>query len=379
MYANFLKFILTTFAMLATLLTTQAADPIAQTMLTAIENREIPGGVVLINHRGKTIYHKAFGNLMITPQIIPTTKDSLYDLTSVTKIYTATLIMQLHDQGKIDITKPVADYLADFRSPDKEKITIEQLLTHRSGLPVIIPTPNFESGLATAVKNISQAQLVSTPGTQHLYSDLGPITASYIAEYVTGKPFEQLLQEYIFQPLALQNTLFNPAKSHPLNTIAPTNTDTGELRHGLCWSPRSRALDGIGGSSGLFASAPDLAAFARLFLEDGIVNGTRLLSHESVQRMTTPHSSTPEGKRRAIGFDFQTDSAFARGNVFGPASFGHTGTAGITLWIDPITKTIVIVLSNRFHPETTSDFKYARIALATQAAQMVKKIDTTSS
>lgn len=371
---QFLKFILSFFFLQAHLCAAPSTDRIEQAMLTAIESKEIPGGVVLINHQGKTIYHKAFGNLMVTPKKIPAIPEGLYDLTSITKIYTATLIMILHDQGKLDVTKPVADYLPSFNTADKKTITIEQLLTHRSGLPVIIPTPLFEEGLPTAVKNISQAKLVAKPGSSYLYSDLGPITASYIAEQVTGKPFEQLLQEYILQPLGLNNTAFTPAKTHPLDTIAPNNTDSGELRHGYCWSPRSHALGGVGGSSGLFASASDLLCFAQLFLHDGIAqNGQRILSQNSIKLMTTPHKNTPAGEKRGIGFDFETDSAFARGKKFGPESFGHTGTSGTTLWIDPITQTIIIILSNRFHPETRSKFKYPRITIATLAALMVEK------
>lgn len=374
MYNQFLMFIVSFLFLQVSLCATPVEDLIEQAMLTAIASKEIPGGVILINHQGKTIYHKAFGNLMVTPKGIPAIAEGLYDLTSITKIYTATLIMILHDQGKLDITKPVADYLPSFNTADKKTITIEQLLTHRSGLPVIIPTPLFEQGLATAVKNIGKSKLIAQPGNCYLYSDLGPITASYIAEQVTGKSFEQLLQEYIFQPLGLNNTGFTPAKTHPLNTIAPNNTDTGELRHGHCWSPRSHALGGVGGSSGLFASASDLLCFAQLFLHDGIAqNGQRILSPSSTQLMTTHHKNTPAGEKRAIGFDFETDSAFARGKKFGPESFGHTGTSGTTLWIDPITKTILIILSNRFHPETRSKFKYPRMTIATLAAIMVEK------
>jgi CubicO group peptidase (beta-lactamase class C family) len=353
--------------------TIDPAQRIAQTMNDAIAAKEIPGGVVLITHKGKTLYHEAFGNLMVTPHILPAHKDSLYELTSITKLFTATLVMQLHDEGKLDVTKPVANYLESFRGKDKMMITIEQLLTHRSGLPIIIPTPNFTHGLATAVERIGQATLEFAPGTRYLYSDLGPITASYIAEKVIGKPFEQLLQEYIFAPLDLKDTLFSPAKSRSTNNIAPTNTNEGELRHGLCWSPRSWALGGVGGSSGLFSTAADLEKFAQLFLNDGVVSGKRLLSNESIKLMITSRPDIPRAEKRGIGFDINTDSAFARGTIFDQTSFGHTGTSGTTLWIDPTSQTVVIVLGNRFHPKTSSDFKAARITIATLAARMVEK------
>ncbi len=345
-------------------------DPIANLMNKAIENKETPGGVVLVNLRGKTVYHKAFGNSMVSPRQIPAVKDGLYDLTSLTKLYTATLIMMLHDKDKLDIAKPVATYLPAFSRPDKATITIEQLLTHCSGLPIIIPTENFTQGLAKAVDNIAKAALVSTPGTEYLYSDLGYVTASFLAEQVTGKPFDALLKEYIFAPLGLHSTLFTPPATK-LDTIAPTNTDDGELLHGVPWSPRTRALGGIGGHSGLFASAADVATFGLLFLNDGVVNGKRLLSHKSVMMMTTVRDTMPPGKRRAIGFDFNTDSAFARGTVFDEDSFGHTGVAGTSLWIDKKLETLVVILCNRSHVNITGKLKQLRSDIATVAAKVV--------
>lgn len=207
-------------------------DPIAELMKKAIKNEEIPGGVVLITHRGQTIYQQAFGDRMVEPQDLPATVDGIYDLTSLTKLYTTAVIMQLQDQKKVDITKPISTYLACFDKEDKKNITLEHLLTHRSGLPIIIPTKNFTHGLAQTVNRIAAASLVFRPASSYLYSNLGTVVASYIAEIFTGKPFEDLLQEYILNPLGLKNTFFRPPKDL-LFRIAPTTTPEGEYLHGI--------------------------------------------------------------------------------------------------------------------------------------------------
>lgn len=347
-------------------------DPIADLMKKAIKNEEIPGGVVLITHRGQTIYEQAFGNRMIEPHHIPATVDGIYDLTSVTKLYTTALIMQLHDQKKVDITKPISTYLPSFRRQDKQNITLEHLLTHRSGLPIIIPTENFTQGLSHTVERIAEAPLVFRPGSSYLYSDLGTIVASYIAEIVAKKPFEDLLQEYIFDPLGLKNTFFRPPKDL-LSRIAPTTTPEGEYLHGVAWSPRTRALGGVGGHSGLFAQAADIAVFGQLFLRNGELNGRHLLSAESIRLMTIGNSIIPAKEKRAIGFDIATDSAYARGRLFGDRSFGHTGVAGTCLWIDPELEGLMVVLTNRSHPRQRGSFKTSLAAISTEAARILQK------
>lgn len=366
---KFLSFIGSLFA---TLFSIQTQDQIKNRVEKAIANKEIPGAVVLVMHQGNIAYHKAFGNLMIEPEIRPTLADSLYDLTSLTKLYTSTLIMQLYDEKLIDIKKPVANYVSSFNRPDKKTITIEHLLLHYSGLPIVIDTRHFQNGLAAAVDAIAKSKLVAPPGELYLYSDLGSIVASFIAETVTNKPFDVLLYEYIFEPLGLTQTCFVPKKSLHKNT-APTTGVDGKMLLGIPWSPRTQALGGIGGHSGLFSCAQEVAIFGQLFLDEGMFQDKEILSKRSIKLMTMAHPAMPQNKKRCIGFDINTDSGFARGTLFGENSFGHSGTSGTALWIDPDLQSIVVVLTNRSHPSTRSDLKQFRSDISDLAAKLVKE------
>ncbi len=356
--------------------TTYAAQPaklkIDRVMRSAIGKKQIPGGEVLIMHRGSIIYHKAFGNLMVKPKRIKAQKNSLYDLASLTKLFTATLIMRLHDQGIIDINKPVATYLESFDTHDKKDITIGQLLTHRSGLPAGIPVEDFTNGLEDAVEKIAETPLASTPDTQFLYSDLGPIVAGYLAEQATDKSLAELFREYIFTPLGLKKTGIRPS-AHFLQKIAAYDFDKGTLVHGRVHDPRAFALGGCAGNAGIFSTASDVAIFGQLFLNNGRYQGKRLLSTTSIKAMTTPDDSQPKEEQRGVGFDINTKYSLPRGKLFAKNSFGHTGFTGTSLWIDPSTQTVVVILTNRLHPDGKGDVKKLRSTIGTLAAQLVQK------
>lgn len=350
----------------------RSTHKIDNVMQTAIRKKQIPGGVVLIMHRGSIIYHKAFGNLMVKPNHIKTQKNSVYDLASLTKLFTATLIMRLHEEGIIDVTKPVATYLKSFAIPDKNNITIEQLLTHRSGLPAGIPVEDFTAGQSAAVDKIAATPLKYHPGTNFLYSDLGPIVAGYLAEHVTSKPLASLFKEYIFTPLDLQQTAVHPSPRF-LNHIAACDFENGTLVHGRVHDPRAHALGDCAGNAGIFATAADVAKFGQLFLNGGKYKGKQLLSATSIRAMTAPDKSLPEDEQRGIGFDINTKYSLPRGKLFAKNSFGHTGFTGTSLWIDPTTQTIVVLLTNRLHPDGKGDVKKLRSSIGTLAAQLVQK------
>ena len=125
----------------------------------------------------------------------------------------------------------------------------------------------------------------------------------------------------------------------------------GPMLRGVVHDPRSRALGGIAGHAGLFASADDLAIFAQMILNGGVgPNGRRVLSPLAVRAMIDA-GATPAGQRRGLGWDLQTSYSSPRGALFGDSSFGHTGFTGTSLWIDPETETFVIILTSRLHPD----------------------------
>ena len=350
----------------------QKNDPIASAMRSAIAANKTPSGVVVITRSGSTLYQKAFGNLTLSPSKSKAQCGSYYDLASLTKLYTATLIMRLHDAGIIDAYKPVATYLKEFAIPDKKTITVAMLLTHYSGVPAGTPVSDYADGAANAIKRIADTPLVNTPGEKFLYSDLGPITAGYLAEQVTGKPLAKLLREYIFTPLGLHQTMTHPSPRFSRNIAAYDADEQGIMIHCRVHDPRAQALGGLAGNAGIFATAADVAKFAQIFINKGTHKGVQFLSLASIAAMTTPHPGQTENEQRGIGFDINTPFSTPRGD-FGPQSFGHTGFTGTSMWIDSETKTVVVILCNRLHPDGKGDVKELRRTIGLLAAKMVKK------
>lgn len=344
-------------------------DPIASAIKKEIKNKKLPGCVVCITRKGKTIYHKAFGNQMISPAVVKTQKNTLYDVASLTKLYTATLIMRLEEAGKLSISDPVATYLEEFQTANKQNITLEQLLTHYSGLPAGNPVEDYTNGIQEAVKKIAALPLKAQPGKKFIYSDLGPILAGYIAEKVTGQSLAALFKKYLFIPLKLQQTLVFPSPRF-LNHIAPANIENNILIHGRVHDPRAYALGGLAGNAGIFASAADVAKFGNLFLNTPLHEGQPFLSKKTIEIMTTARPKQPRGEQRGVGFDINTPLSFARGEKFSTQSFGHIGFTGTSLWIDPPSQTVVVFLSNRLHPHGTGDVKELRHTVGTLAATL---------
>ena len=160
----------------------------------------------------------------------------------------------------------------------------------------------------------------------------------------------------------------------PVDRIAPTEREApaGPMLRGVVHDPRSRALGGVAGHAGLFASADDLAIFAQTLLNGGVgPNGRRVLSPLAVRAMIDA-AATPPGQRRGLGWDIQTSYSSPRGALFGATSFGHTGFTGTSLWIDPETETFVIILTSRLHPDGHGRLPDAlRAEVATLAAAAI--------
>lgn len=339
-------------------------------MKAAIINHQTSGGVVVISHNGGIIYQKAFGHLTLSPAKIITKPSSFYDLASLTKIYTATLIMRLHEAGLLNVYNPVGMYLEEFNTPDKKMMTVAQLLTHYSGLPPVNPLSDYTEGATTVIKKIASAKLITPPGTKFLYSDLGPITAGYLAEKVTNKSLANLFREYIFTPLKLNQTMTHPSPRFSRNIAANDKDAEGTIIHCRVHDPRAQALGGLAGNAGIFATASDVAKFAQVFFSGKTDKGLQFLSEESIRAMTTPQQGQAHNEQRGIGFDINTPFSTLRGN-FSPKSFGHTGFTGTSVWIDPTIQTIVVLLCNRLHPAGKGDVKELRKTISLLAKKIL--------
>jgi uncharacterized protein YbbC (DUF1343 family)/CubicO group peptidase (beta-lactamase class C family) len=325
----------------------------------AIQNEDVPGAVVLVGRRGKIAYVRAAGRRAVEPSAEAMTRDTVFDMASLTKpVATAASIMVLIEEGKLRPSDRIGRLLPEFDNHGKGAITVDQLLRHRAGFVPDNPIGDYARGPDDAWKRIAELGLVFSPGEKFSYSDVGFLVLGKLVERIGKRDLGTFAREAIFEPLGMTDAHFRDVKSAaPLPVdiarIAPTQRETldhAPLR-GVVHDPRSRALGGIAGHAGLFASADDLAIFAQTLLNGGVgPNGRRVFSPLTVRAMIDP-ATTPVGQRRGLGWDVETSYSSPRGTLFGPTSFGHTGFTGTSLWIDPETETFVVILTSRVHPD----------------------------
>jgi uncharacterized protein YbbC (DUF1343 family)/CubicO group peptidase (beta-lactamase class C family) len=320
----------------------------------AIERGDLPGAVVIVVHRGKVVYRKAYGNRSVQPVKTAMLPEIVFDLASLTKpIATATSILLLVEQGKLKVTDKLADHLPTFRRKETENITIEQLLTHTSGFIADNPLADYQDGPEKAWQRLEALSPVNEPGAKFTYSDVNYLILGRLVENVSGMALDAFAAKHVFAPLGMNETSFKP-QGKLKERCAPTEKREGSWMQGEVHDPRAFAVGGIAGHAGLFSTADDLAVYAQMLLGGGEYDGTRVLKEETVRLMTAPREVPLAGGKKGLrtyGWDMQTSYSSNRGDGF-PAgkSFGHTGFTGTSIWIDPTSQTAVIVLANRVHP-----------------------------
>lgn len=322
-----------------------------------IARKQLPGAVVLVGRQGKVVWRRAYGNRALEPQVEPMTPDTIFDLASLTKVVaTATSVMILVERGKVRLGDPVSRYIPEFAEMGKKNITVEQLLTHRSGLMPDNAIEDYQQGVEKAWENLWKLAPLNEAGAKFIYSDVNYIVLGELVRRVSGKPLNEFAAENIYRPLGMNDTGFKPAASLQ-SRIAPTEKrGGGETEHwmrGEVHDPRSYLLGGVAGHAGLFSTADDLAVYCQMILSGGTYHGVRVLSPMGVARMTEPRPSGGNGQNgdwRGLGWDVATGFSSNRGDLFTYHSFGHTGFTGTSIWIDPVKETFIVFLSNRVHP-----------------------------
>jgi uncharacterized protein YbbC (DUF1343 family)/CubicO group peptidase (beta-lactamase class C family) len=337
---------------------------------SAIQEKSCPGGVLWLEHNGE-VYSKAYGSRALIPQDEPMTVDTIFDLASLTKVIATTpAVLLLTERGQIDLEQPVQSYIPEFTGGGKEKITVRHLLLHTSGLRPGIETRTDWTGQAAALQRICREQVVSPPGESFRYSDINFILLGVLVQRVAKVPLEQFVALEIYTPLRMVDTGYLPPSSGN-SRIAPTEVINGEVLRGVVHDPTARKMGGVAGHAGLFSTASDLARYARMLLNLGELDGVRIFKPETVRLMTTVQ--TPDGvtARRGLGWDIDSPYSGPRGRLFPVGSYGHTGWTGTSLWLDPFSKTFVIFLSNRNHPNENGSVLKLRNRLGTLAAESI--------
>ncbi|HWC77981.1 MAG TPA: exo-beta-N-acetylmuramidase NamZ domain-containing protein, partial [Blastocatellia bacterium] len=362
----------------------------------AIQDRKLPGAVVLVGHDDRVVYRKAYGNRALVPKTEPMTLDTIFDIASLTKVVaTATSIMILVERGKLTLADPVALHIPEFGRFGKERISIEQLLTHRAGLPPDNEIADYVGVTIDPLQLIYELRPSYEPGSRFVYSDVGYIVAAEIVRRISGKRIDQFADENIFRPLGMTDTFYCPLSGvsgpvkaqgvqrasgneqrdgnhthratdqgqRPITRIAPTENREGRWMRGEVHDPRAYEMGGVAGHAGLFSTADDLAIFCQMIIGGGEYRGVRILAPYTIARMVSPHS-LPVSQMRGIGWDVNTSYSSNRGDLLPVGTFGHTGFTGTSMWLDPAAESFLIVLTNRVHPDGKGDVGRLRSLLA---------------
>ena len=377
-----------------------------------IAAKKLPGAVVLVGHKGKIVFRKAYGNRSLVPTVEKMTVDTIFDVASLTKpVATATSIMILVEQGKLRLNDTVGMYIPDIDDPQAKRVTIQQLLTHTSGY-----RPDFDlgekwTGREGMLAALKKEKLRAAPGTRFVYSDIGFIVLGEIVRRIAlVEQFSYFAKANIFVPTATSETTFfqqflltsdgsyRPDSESIIDPtpfqkyrgrVAPTENIKGQnsylggtfagdqllgdrMLRGQVHDPTAFRMNGVAGHAGLFSNADDLARYCQMLLNGGTMDGKRVMSAQTISRMTAPIVVSESGDARGLGWDINTSFSGNRGELFPLGSFGHTGFTGTSVWIDRVSGTFVVFLSNRVPPDGKGDVGPLRSKVATIVASAVE-------
>ncbi|MDY6906053.1 MAG: serine hydrolase [Thermodesulfobacteriota bacterium] len=340
---------------------------VTEMMTKAVSQGIFPGGVLCAGYRGTLVYHAAFGCADIYKQI-PVTTETIFDLASLTKpLATAPAVMKLSAIGKLSVSDRLGDLVPAFAGTDKHRITVAQLLCHCSGMPAHRPFFSELSRLPTnerrtaLIESLAATKLEYEPGGTVLYSDLGYMLLRCVVEAVAGLRLDRFINANVYTPLGIKGLFFvplhdggDPVGDNVRNRFAATEDcpRRGFLLKGAVHDDNAYESGGVDGHAGLFGTAEnvhhimmELLAIYRKASYDNI------FTHNAVQRMLEPQLGTG----RTFGFDTPDTEASSAGTRFSVHTIGHLGFTGTSVWMDVTREIIVVLLTNRVHPDRKNE------------------------
>jgi CubicO group peptidase (beta-lactamase class C family) len=345
-------------------------NQISEFLQSRIEAKDFPSAVYLVAEKGEIVLHDALGLAVVAPEKVAARSETIYDLASLTKVLiTGLLAAKLIETGEINLADKAAKYFSELGAGEKREITLGNLLTHTSGFPAWKPFYLISASRAEIPQAIASEPLANPVNGKVVYSDLNFLMLTFLLEKLYGQRIDRIAEKEIFQPLKLQNTFFNPPQNlrekiaasekgneFEKNTCIEAgyfqsradadNSDKfrnyqiwGEVHDGNC-----RFMDGVSGHAGLFSNAGEICKIARQFLPAA----STLLKPETCRLFRTNFT---EGlnEARSIAFQLAATEDSSAGARLSKDSFGHLGFTGTSLWIDPQTERIFILLTNRTH------------------------------
>jgi len=328
---------------------------------SAINHKVFPGAQIFISKSGEVLASKSFGNYTYANNSRPITNKSIYDIASLTKVISITpVIMKLIAMKRIDLKHTLGQFYNGIDN-DKENITIKHLLTHSSGLkPFIEYYKTDKNTKELIISDILESELDFNLGERFQYSDLGMILLMDIVEKITGNSLDYLSNNWVFRKLGMKDTMFNPGIKI-IDRIVPTEYDSlfrGEMIHGIVHDENAFLLNGVSGHAGLFSTAEDLGRFGQVMLNKGSWLGNRYFKSNLIKEFTK-RQNIPLGSERALGWDTPSrNGRSSAGDLYSENSFGHLGFTGTSIWIDADNEIVIVLLTNRVHPNRNNNRIY---------------------
>lgn len=334
-----------------------------------------PGGTVLIAHQGVIVSHFAFGKQSLwksvdgfTGEKLPVdeqedaTIDTIYDLASLTKLYTTIAALRCLDKDLFTLNGTVATWLPEFGTNGKTNITVLQLLTHTSGL-----APDPEVGLwmpqfptyESKIDNILNQSLINPPSSKFVYSDLNFMTLMLLIERTTGRTLDANIHEFT-SLLRMKDTYFNKGnrpktasriapQEFQIAVLGPEEPNRPQPIHGTVHDENAFGLNGVSGHAGLFSTVLDTAKMSQMILNNGTYGGHRILSQQAVDWIFTNFNAR-FGSSHAHGLGFELNQYYTSGPMANLLAASHTGYTGTSLVVDRASNSVIVHFSNRVHP-----------------------------
>ncbi len=320
-----------------------------------------PSAVAVMGARGRVVARDASGHSYLyedatvqapVTQRVRATAGTVYDLASVSKLFTSIVVVQLIERGTVELEAPVARYLPEFAASGKQTVTVRQLLTHTSGLVAWLPLWSAYDDVPSRIQAVMDQPLDDPPGTVYRYSDLNLITLGVMVERLTGSTLDVVVHERVTAPLGMATTGYNPLRRFATRTqVAATEYQSSPPR-GMVWGEvhdeNAWSLGGVAGHAGVFSTVDDLAVLCQALLNGGTYRGHRILSQDSVRSMVTDYNSAFPGDAHGLGFEL--DQRWYMQGMSSPVTAGHTGYTGTSVVVDFDAQTFAVLLTNRVHP-----------------------------
>lgn len=322
----------------------------------AVANKLIPSAALAIGVKNQVYVQETYGMTSLTKDGTPVTKETLYDMASVTKIMSTTMIaLRFLEEGKLTLADSIKLYLGDLVPSDKEDIRIFHLMTHTSGLTPHLLLEEATNNPEHALSIILNSKLTAPIGQLVQYSCMGYITLGKILEVISGKSLDVLAKEYVFDPLDMPYTSYHRINSTDSIRIYPncayTERDpkTGMWLSGIVHDENARFLHGVAGNAGVFSNLIDCITFASMLSNVGKTKNNTYLSKATMEAAIHNYTNGQD-QNRGLGFHLANGYDSYAGALFDSSAFGHNGFTGPHILVSPTTGLYVILLTNRVHP-----------------------------